>query len=167
MLSCQGTRPASDMKYWANFSLTATTSLPALLVPRRGAFWRPCDGAAVDVPVDDLAGIVVLASHLRKLWSMQVAFTTFSATSGETHSTRRYTLHWDASMPNAQSTILRTWERRVLNTFFFSSVVARVWAHDVTAQGEGFVCQKHMRHRAKMFWPWEDGVIRDTQCVLP
>ena len=51
--------------------------------------------------------------------------------------------------------------------FFFSSVVARVWAHDVTAQGEGFVCQKHMRHRAKMFCPWEDGVIRDTQCVLP
>ncbi|CAL8400642.1 unnamed protein product [Boreogadus saida] len=44
---------------------------------------------------------------------------------------------------------------------------ARVWAHDVTAQGEGFVCQKHMRHRAKMFCPWEDGVIRDTQCVVP
>ncbi|CAL8239249.1 unnamed protein product [Gadus morhua 'NCC'] len=34
-----------------------------------------------------------------------------------------------------------------------ASVVARVLAHDVTAQGEGFVCQKHMRHRAKMFCP--------------
>ncbi|CAL8371620.1 unnamed protein product [Gadus morhua 'NCC'] len=77
----------------------------------------------------------IVGAKARKLWSMQVAFTTFSATSGETHSTRR--------------------------------VVARVWAHDVTAQGEGFVCQKHMRHRAKMFCPWEDGVIRDTQCVLP
>ncbi|CAL8268372.1 unnamed protein product [Boreogadus saida] len=29
---------------------------------RRGAFWRPCDGSAVDVPVDDLA---VLAPILK------------------------------------------------------------------------------------------------------
>ena len=113
--------PARELVQLQTWSTEQTSpSLPQYLCHHcwRGAFWRPCDGSAQDVPVDDLAGIVVLASHLRKLWSMQVAFTTFSATSGETHSTRRYTLHWDASMPNAHSTILRTWERRVLNTFF-------------------------------------------------
>lgn len=63
------------MKYSANLSLTATASLLALLVPSQGAFCIPKDGSVFKVG----AGAVSI-SILKKLWSIQVAFTIFSAT---------------------------------------------------------------------------------------
>lgn len=68
------------MKYSTNLFLTATASLLALLVPSQGAFCIPKDGFVFKVGTG-----AVSISILKKLWSIQVAFTIFSATSGDTN----------------------------------------------------------------------------------
>lgn len=88
----------------------------------------------------------VSTSLLKKLWSIQVAFTIFLANS-PTPNTLQYTLHCAAGMPNVPPFFNHG--KYSKKPFLFSSVVFRVRVEDFTAQWECFICEEHIWHGSK------------------